>query len=212
MPNPNFDYEAKLIKSGISRICGIDEVGRGPLAGPVVACAVSIDRALILDDEAELFGGIKDSKKMSAAQRERWFKFLTSEKSIKWGIGIISEKVIDKINILEATKLAMTEAFKNLKIISDFLLIDGNFTLENISLNQKAVVRGDAKIISIAAASIIAKVTRDRMMLKYHEKYPEYRFDKHKGYGTKIHMSALKKYGPCAIHRFSFAPVAKCKS
>lgn len=212
MIKPNFAYEKKLIKSGLSRICGIDEVGRGPLAGPVVASAVWIDASLIMDDKAGLFGGINESKKLSASQRERWFAFLTNEKAIKYAIGIVSEKIIDEINILEATKLAMSEAFK--KLIRqladkqpDFILIDGNFTLENIDLNQKAIPQGDAKVISIAAASIIAKVTRDRIMEEYQKKYPVYGFAKHKGYGTKKHMEALKKNGICAIHRRSFAPV-----
>lgn len=207
MKSPTFDYEKALFKSGFSRICGIDEVGRGPLAGPVVACAVIISKKLILEDKVGLFNGVKDSKKLSASSREKWFNFLTRENEIKWGIGIISEKTIDKVNILEATKLAMNEALKKLNTSPDFLLIDGNFTLENIDLSQKAIPQGDAKVISIAAASIIAKVTRDRIMLEYHEKYPEYHFNKHKGYGTKIHIDALKKYGPCPLHRFSFAPV-----
>lgn len=207
MPSPNFDYEVKLIKSGFSRIVGVDEVGRGPLAGPVVASAVLIDAKLILEDKSGLFDGIKDSKKLSAKQRERWHKFLTHEKSIKWGVGIVSEKVIDEINILEATKLAMAEAIKKLALSPEFLLIDGNFTLESLDLSQKAIPKGDAKVISISAASIIAKVTRDRMMDEYHKKYPEYNFTKHKGYGTKKHIEMVKKHGVCPIHRKSFEPI-----
>lgn len=202
---PNFDYETKLLKSGFSRICGIDEVGRGPLAGPVVACALIISEAK--NFSAEKFKKIRDSKKLSAKQREKWHRVLTESTDVKFGIGIISEKIIDKINILEATKLAMLSALKKLAIKPDFLLIDGNFTLEQVDLSQKAVPRGDAKIISIAAASIIAKVTRDKMMLDYHKKYPNYFFDKHKGYGTKLHFETLKKHGPCPIHRKSFEPI-----
>lgn len=230
MPNPTFDYENKLFASGFSRICGIDEVGRGPLAGPVVACAVIIDSDLIKNPES---GGkwnkIRDSKKLSASQREKWHKILTECNKIKWGIGIVSEKIIDEINILEATKIAMMEALK--KLVRQpasplanrgepadamqgetYILIDGNFTLEKIDMNQKAVPQGDEKIISVAAASIIAKVTRDRMMSEYHAKYPEYDFAAHKGYGTKKHIAAIKKFGPCLIHRRSFEPIKSLKS
>lgn len=206
---PNFNYENKLIKSGFSRICGIDEVGRGPLAGPVVACALTINNSK--NFAAEKFKKLKDSKKLSAKQREKWHRALLENGCVKFGIGIVSEKIIDKINILEATKSAMQKALENLtcKLADkpDFLLIDGNFILEQIDLNQKAVLRGDEKIISIAAASIIAKVTRDKMMLKYHKKYPDYFFDKHKGYGTKLHFEMIKKHGPCPIHRRSFEPI-----
>lgn len=206
---PTFNYENKLTNFGFSNICGIDEVGRGPLAGPVVAAAVIISSKLI--NKSGGFEKIKDSKKLSAKQREKWHKFLTETEGVKWGIGIVSEKIIDKINILEATKLAMLEAIEKLAMRSagrpDFLLIDGNFTLEKLDLNQKAVPKGDTKIISVAAASIIAKITRDRMMLKYAEKYPEYHFEKHKGYGTALHCEMIKKYGPCAIHRRSFEPI-----
>ena len=148
----------------------------------------------------------RDSKKLSAAQRERWFEFLTMHPDIKWGVGMVSAKIIDQINILEATKLAMKRALENLKVDANYLLLDGNFLLDELSINQKAVVRGDAKIWSCAAASIIAKVTRDRLMIKYHQKYPAYGFDKHKGYGTAQHFAAIKQHGPCAIHRLSFAP------
>lgn len=209
MPFPTFDYENKLLKSGFSRICGIDEVGRGPLAGPVVACALIVNNSK--NFSAEKFKKIRDSKKLSAKQREKWHKVLTENADVKFGIGIVSEKIIDKINILEATKLAMIKALENLafrlKNKPDFLLIDGNFILEQIDLSQKAVPRGDEKIISIAAASIIAKVTRDKIMLEYHKKYPNYFFDKHKGYGTKLHFETLKKHGPCPIHRKSFEPI-----
>lgn len=205
MPLPNFNYENRLIKSGYGKICGLDEVGRGPLAGPVVASAVIIDAKLITS--VDTFDKIKDSKKLSQRQREKWFKFLTGIPEIKYGIGIISERVIDKINVLEATKNAMQQALDKLGITPDFLLIDGNFTLEKIDLNQKAIPQGDAKVISIAAASIIAKVTRDRIMSKYGEIYPRYNFAKHKGYGTALHVEMIRKYGPCAIHRRSFEPI-----
>ncbi|MFH1048655.1 MAG: ribonuclease HII [Patescibacteria group bacterium] len=219
MAKPTFEYENKLVDSGFTNICGIDEVGRGPLAGPVVASAVIISAELFKDSSK--FKSINDSKKLSEKSREKWHDFLTKREKIKWGIGIVSEKIIDRINILEATKLAMMEAIKMLvrqpadmpasamfqRGEPDFLLIDGNFTLEIPDLSQKAIPRGDAKVISIAAASIIAKVTRDRMMRQYHEDYPEYGFDKHKGYGTAMHIEMIKKYGPCAIHRKSFEPI-----
>lgn len=152
---------------------------------------------------------IRDSKRLSQKQREQWYKLLVRHPNIKWGIGLVSEKIIDRINILAATKLAMKQALAELAkkgVVADYLLLDGNFLLEGLSLSQKAVVRGDAKIWSCAAASIIAKVTRDRMMVKYHQKYQQYGFDRHKGYGTRAHMAALKQHGPCAIHRKSFAP------
>lgn len=210
MAKPNFEYENKLTAAGFSKICGIDEVGRGPLAGPVVAAAIMISGELFKD--LSKFKGVNDSKKLSAKSREKWYEILAKHEKIKWGIGIISEKVIDKINILEAAKLAMAEAIKNLIRHSakqpDYLLIDGNFILDDFpNINQKSIIKGDAKSISIAAASIIAKVTRDRMMRRFHEDYPEYGFDKHKGYGTRLHCEMIRKYGPCPIHRRSFEPI-----
>lgn len=202
---PSFDYENKLVSSGFTRICGLDEVGRGPLAGPVVAAAVIINAGLFKD--LSKFKGVNDSKKMSAKSREKWYEILTECDHIKWAIGIVSEKIIDEINILEATKAAMMEAVRKIGLRPDFLLIDGNFTLEIPDLNQKAIPQGDAKIISISAASIIAKVTRDRMMQEFHKNYPEYGFDKHKGYGTALHCEMIKKFGPCLIHRRSFEPI-----
>lgn len=151
--------------------------------------------------------GLCDSKKLSTKQRERWYEILTNHPQVKWGIGLVSEKIIDKTNILEATKLAMRQAVKNLAIEPDYLLLDGKFILENLDISQKSFIRGDEKIISCAAASIIAKVTRDRLMQKYHKKFPQYGFDRHKGYGTKAHCEAIKKHGSCKIHRRSFHPV-----
>lgn len=209
MTKPTFEYENKLVSSNFQRICGVDEVGRGPLAGPVAAAAIIISAELFKDPSK--FKGINDSKKLSVKSREKWYEILTKCEKIKWGAGIVSEKIIDEINILEATKLAMAEALKKMvrrpADMPDFLLIDGNFTLDIPDLNQKAIPRGDAKVISIAAASIIAKVTRDRLMRQYHEDYPEYGFDKHKGYGTAVHIEMIRKYGPCPIHRRSFEPI-----
>lgn len=205
MAFPTLDEEKKLLSRGIKLIAGVDEVGRGPLAGPVVAAAVVFKN--FNNDIQDI--GIKDSKKLSLKQREKIFKILTDHPDINYTIGIISESAIDKINILQASLAAMKKAVSQLKVQPEFLLIDGQFTLEDMVISQKAVVSGDEKVFSIAAASVIAKVTRDRMMLEYGLKYPLYGFDKHKGYGTKTHLEALKKYGPCEIHRKSFGPVKK---
>jgi ribonuclease HII len=204
---PNFSEEKKLWENGCKYVAGLDEAGRGPLAGPVVAAAVCVDKNAKI-----IFRELNDSKKLSEKQREYFYKILTNHPQIKWGVGIVSEKVIDKINILEATKLAMEKSIK--KLNPDSLLLDGNFTLrfpqgKNSIVRQKSVIAGDQKVMSIAMASIIAKVTRDRIMEKMHKKYPQYGFDKHKGYGTKAHFANLEKFGPCKIHRKSFWPVSK---
>ncbi|HRY52496.1 MAG TPA: ribonuclease HII [Candidatus Portnoybacteria bacterium] len=208
---PNLNYETKLWQQGYNFVVGLDEVGRGPLAGPVCAAAVALNRKIEVQ-KIKQNQNIKDSKKFSAKQREEWYQILTTHADIKWGVGLVSEKIIDQINILEATKLAMKRALEELEKkggAAEYLLLDGNFLLEDVSLSQKAVIRGDAKIWSCAAASIIAKVTRDRLMQKYHQQYPQYGFDKHKGYGTREHLKALKGCGVCAIHRQSFAPCKK---
>jgi len=225
MKYPNFNEEKKLWKKGCRFVIGLDEAGRGPLAGPVVAAAVVFNNLKFKNPNSKTIlkskFKIKDSKKMTPTAREEVYKILISHKDVKWGTGIVSEKVIDKINILEATKLAMKKAFSNLikkvyrqisryRVEYDdgcFLIIDGNFRL-NINLPQKSIIKGDQKVFSIAAASIIAKVTRDRLMQKYHKKYPQYGFDRHKGYGTKAHFASLEKFGPCKIHRKTFYPVS----
>ena len=212
---PTFELEKKFWTQGRRFIVGLDEVGRGPLAGPVVAAAGCIDWKNFgkKGQGPSFFGGINDSKKLTQKRREGWYSLLTKDPDIKWALGIVSEKIIDEINILEAAKLAMKKALQKLSVNPDFLILDGNFILEDISINQKSVIGGDGKVISVAAASIIAKVSRDRMMEKYHKKFPAYGFDEHKGYGTKKHLLALKTHGPCPIHRFSFGPVKKngCK-
>jgi ribonuclease HII len=206
MKYPNFKEEKKLWKKGYNFVAGLDEAGRGPLAGPVTAAAVIFNFQFTISNKflIEQFSKIKDSKKMTNKQREAAYEFLTNHKDIKWGVGIVSEKIIDKINILEATKLAMKKSFE--KLNPDFLLLDGNFKIDS-KISQKSIIKGDQKVFSISAASIIAKVTRDRIMQKYHKKYPEYNFLKHKGYGTKAHFASLQKFGPCKIHRKSFYPV-----
>jgi len=206
MRYPNFEEEKLLWQKGFQQVVGLDEAGRGALAGPVVAAAVLIKKP-ILGLKPEL-KGINDSKKLSKKKREKFYQKINNHKQIKWGVGVVSEKIIDEINILEATKLAMKRALKNLRIKNkglkiDYLLLDGNFTLNSI-MRQKAVVHGDQKVISISAASVIAKVTRDKIMEKMHEKYPQYGFHKHKGYPTKLHRDILKKIGASPIHRKSF--------
>ena len=203
---PDFKEEKKLYKKGYQVVVGIDEVGRGPLAGPVIACAITVSEFLIFNFK---FLNIRDSKQLTPKQREEIYELLKKNPNVKWGIGRVSEKTIDKINILQATKLAMKKAFLNLdknikrSVFNVFLLIDGNFGI-NLEVNQRSVIKGDQKVFSIAAASIVAKVYRDRLMIKYHLKYPEYGFDKHKGYGTEKHRNAIKKSGLCPIHRKTF--------
>ncbi len=200
MKFPNFNEEKKLWRKGFLRVAGLDEVGRGPLAGPVVAGAVIIDPNFKLKDLK-----INDSKLLSEKRREELYAILTNHPEIEWGISVVSEKIIDKINILEATKLAMKKALEKVGR-PDFLLIDGNFKIDS-GAGQKSIVKGDQRVFSIAAASIIAKVYRDRLMEKMHKTYPGYGFNLHKGYGTALHLASLKKIGPCKIHRKTFAPI-----
>ena len=207
-------------KGGYKRVACLDEAGRGPLAGPVVAAAVTINLKLKTKKEKRqlktknlLLKITKDSKKLIPRKREEIYKILINCSWIKWGIGIISPKIIDRVNILEATKLAMEKAIQKLKtkkekLKIDYLILDGKIKL-NLKIPQKAIVKADEKVFSCSAASIIAKVTRDRIMIRYHKKYPKYRFDLHKGYPTKLHLKMLKKYGPCKIHRKSFQPLRK---
>lgn len=210
MPSVNFSEEKKLWKRGVGFVAGLDEAGRGPLAGPVVAAAVVLKRNTSprgANGEALLFKTIKDSKQLSEKQREFFYEKLTTHPHITWAVGIVSEKVIDKINILEASKRAMLEALRAANIKADFLLIDGNFKI-NSKIPQRAIIKGDSKVFSICAAGIIAKVTRDRLMQKMHKKYPQYGFDKHKGYGTALHIKNIEKFGACRIHRKTFYPVS----
>jgi len=187
-------FEKPLYDMGIKYVVGIDEVGRGPLAGPVVTCALVLKHDVLIE-------GVNDSKKVSEKNREKLFDIII-ENCISYGIGMANEKVIDEINILNATKEAMKEAVSNLKVIPEHLLIDAVDL--GVNIPTTSLIKGDAFSISIAAASIIAKVTRDRMMVAYDEIYPEYGFAKNKGYGTAEHIKALKEYGPCPIHRNTF--------
>ncbi len=208
--------EKRLKKRGCKIIVGLDEVGRGALSGSVTAAAVSVQKFSIFN--SQFSKELKDSKKLSPRKREKIFRILRNLSGVEWGIGRVSEKIIDKINVFQATKLAMKRAIDNLisknkkqNVKIDFLLIDGNFSI-NSDISQKSIVKGDEKVFLIKLASIIAKVSRDKSMLRYHKQYPKYRFDKHKGYGTRLHFKMLRKYGPCKIHRKSFSPMKNyCK-
>lgn len=191
------EYENNLYKEGVTLIAGVDEVGRGPLIGPVVACACILPVNFYHKD-------IKDSKKLSEKKREEMYKVI-KENAISIGLGIVSEKVIDEVNIYEATKIAMKEAIKNLNITPEHVLIDA-MKLE-LNIPSTSIIKGDAKSESIAAASIIAKVTRDHMLDEMDKEYPMYDLKNNKGYGTKKHLDALQTYGPCKYHRVSYSPV-----
>ena len=193
--NNMLEIENRLYEKGYKYKCGVDEAGRGPLCGPVVAAAVILKK----DDKIE---GVNDSKKLSEKKREKLYDEII-KKAIAVGVGVSDVEVIEDINILNATKKAMCEAISNLKIKPEYVLIDGNQPID-ISIPFDTVVKGDLKSESIAAASIIAKVTRDRLLREYDKQYPEYGFAKHKGYGTKAHIEAIKKYGLTPIHRPSF--------
>lgn len=195
------EYENELYSKGIELIAGIDEVGRGPLVGPVVAAAVILPNGFYMEE-------IKDSKKLTERQRDKLYPIIM-ENAISVGIGVVSEKIIDKINILEATKMAMKEAINNLKVKPDYLLIDA--VKLNIDIPYTAIIKGDGKSESIAAASIIAKVYRDRLMYELDKLHPEYDFANNKGYGTKKHIEAIKKYGVLKEHRMTFKPVSDLK-
>ncbi len=188
-------FEHLCEEQGYTLICGIDEAGRGPLAGPVVAGAV------ILPKDCEILG-LNDSKKLSEKRREELYDEVM-EKAVSVGVGVVGSRRIDVINILQADYEAMCEAIGKLSVMPQVLLNDA-VTIPQVLIEQKSIIHGDAKSVSIAAASIIAKVTRDRMMAEYDTLFPEYGFARHKGYGTADHYAALKKYGPCTIHRMSF--------
>lgn len=189
------EYENAALNSGFEVVCGIDEAGRGPLAGPVYAAAVILPKGHIVE-------GVNDSKKISEKKRDLLFDKIMDE-CVCYSIGIASEQEIDEINILQATFLAMRRAVAGLEIKPDIALIDGN-KKPGLDIAEQTIVKGDSKSANIAAASIIAKVSRDRYMLEMAEKYPEYQFEKHKGYGTKLHYEMLEKYGISPIHRKTF--------
>ncbi len=190
-----WELENEIYDSGVELICGVDEAGRGPLAGPVCAAAVILPRGIDIE-------GLNDSKKLTEKKRDKLFDTICSE-AVSYGIAFAGVDEIERINILNAAMLAMNRAIDKLSVKPALALIDGNRD-SAIRMSSRCVVKGDAKCADIAAASILAKVSRDRYMLKMAEKYPEYHFEKHKGYGTKLHYEALREYGPCEIHRPSF--------
>lgn len=199
-------FERQLWDQGFARLAGVDEAGRGPLAGPVVAAALVFDRAFL---EAEQFGrlqGVTDSKALTESQREEFYLLLSAHCPVSIGVGMAEVAEIDSINILRATHLAMARALQALSPPADFALVDG-LPVSGLPCPSRAIVKGDARSLSIAAASIVAKVTRDRIMQQLDREYPHYGFARHKGYGTRTHMEALLEYGPSPVHRRSFRPV-----
>lgn len=191
-----WNFEHELIEQGYELICGVDEAGRGPLAGPVCAAAVILPTDLEIE-------GLNDSKKLTEKKRDALYDIII-EKALAYGIAMVSEKVIDEINILQATFLAMKGAVEAMELTPDYVLIDGNREPDLGQLPVKTIVKGDSRSANIAAASILAKVTRDRYMMEMDREYPQYGFAVHKGYGTKKHYEALTEHGHCPIHRLSF--------
>lgn len=189
-------FEKEVYEEGYTYIAGMDEAGRGPLAGPVVAASVILPKDCLIE-------GVNDSKKVSEKKREKLYDDIT-QNAIAWGVGIVDNQVIDEINILEATRKAMHEAICQLKVKPDYILIDAEKKVDTNGIPYMPIIKGDALSISIAAASIVAKVTRDRMMREYDQMFPVYGFEKHKGYGTKAHIDAIRENGLCMIHRKTF--------
>jgi ribonuclease HII len=201
-----FQFEREHHARGLTRLAGVDEAGRGPLAGPVVAAAVVLPAEWVEAGLPESLRRLDDSKKLTEKIREQLFEAIHAETKIHFGIGIIDALVIDEINILQATHRAMNAALAQLSPPAAHALVDG-LPVPTLATPQTAIIKGDAKSHSIAAASILAKVTRDRLMREHDARWPEYNFAKHKGYGTAVHLAALEQHGPCPIHRRSFAPV-----
>jgi ribonuclease HII len=199
-PRDLYQIENAVREKGYLNIVGLDEAGRGPLAGPVVAAGVSLPQGMKITN-------LNDSKKVSAVNREKLYNILLNIPKIKIGLAIVSPEDIDRINILKATHLAMKQAIENMGIIPDIILVDGR-PVPGLPVKSLNIIKGDAKCACIAAASIIAKVSRDRMMVEFDSQFPGYGFKNHKGYGTKEHLESLNRLGPCSIHRKSFSPVA----
>lgn len=201
-----FAYERELLARKMQFIAGVDEAGRGPLAGPVVAAAVAFPASWIAQGLPEPLQGLNDSKQLSERQREHYFELIQATERLSYSVAIVDASTIDRINILQATHHAMNEALAKLSCQAEHVLVDG-LKVPSLRWPQTPIVKGDSLSYSIAAASILAKVTRDRLMLEYDREFPEYGFAGHKGYGTKQHLAAIEKHGPCAIHRRSFAPI-----
>lgn len=203
---PRLAFERECHGRGRVRVAGVDEAGRGPLAGPVVAAAVVLPRQWIAQGLPESLSGLNDSKQVPAGRRERFYRVLTESEDVAWSVVAVEAEEIDRLNILRATHAAMVRALEGLPVAPDHVLVDG-LAVGAIRVEQTAIVHGDARSYSIAAASILAKVTRDRQMMVYHQRWPEYGFDGHKGYPTAAHLAVLKRLGPSPIHRRSFGPV-----
>ncbi|GJL53428.1 MAG: hypothetical protein NPIRA02_05600 [Nitrospirales bacterium] len=200
---PDHFFEDTAHSCGYQRVAGLDEAGRGPLAGPVIAAAIILPRRFQLT-------GLNDSKVLSESQREHLFSDLT-HRARAWAVGLATEEEIDHVNILQATRLALFRAVNALPITPDYLLSDA-VNVPHVSIPQRAIIKGDCLSLTIAAASVIAKVTRDRIMNEYHDRYPQYQFHIHKGYPTPQHLQLLTQYGPCQGHRQSFRPVRECQA
>jgi len=202
----SFEFERALWRKNVARVAGVDEAGRGPLAGPVVAAAAILPSRWAETGLPAELAGLNDSKQLSETQREKYFQFITGCGEIEFGIAEIDAAVIDEINILQATHRAMNDALAKLNPLPPHALVDGR-PVKTLRVPQTAIVKGDARSYSIAAASVLAKVTRDRLMLKFSAQFPEYSFAEHKGYGTAKHLAAIAQFGACPIHRKSFAPL-----
>ena len=202
----SFEFERTLWQKGVARVAGVDEAGRGPLAGPVVAAAAILPPRWAQTGLPAGLAGLNDSKQLTEQQRERFFAFLTVCGEIEFAIAEADAAVIDEINILQATHRAMNDALAKLNPQPQHALVDGR-PVKTMRIAQTALVKGDARSYSIAAASVLAKVTRDRMMLEFDRQFPGYGFAEHKGYGTPQHLAAIARLGPCLIHRKSFAPM-----
>jgi len=200
------EFEHALWQENLTHIAGVDEAGRGPLAGPVVAAAVVLPQRWLEAGLDERLHDLNDSKQLTEAQRENFFSVLTTHPEIHHAIAVVNEAIIDRINILQATHRAMNEALAQLQPPPEHVLVDGR-PVKTMRFPQTALVKGDARSYSIAAASVLAKVTRDRLMLEFDRQYPGYGFAEHKGYGTPQHLAAIARLGPCPIHRRSFAPL-----
>ena len=205
-PIDRFEFERVLWTQGVARVAGVDEAGRGPLAGPVVAAAAILPSKWAESGLPRELEGLNDSKQLTATQREKFFAFITSCGEIEFGIAEVDAALIDEINILQATHRAMNDALAKLRPAPEHALVDGR-PVTTMRVPQTAIVKGDARSYSIAAASVLAKVTRDRLMLEFHAQFPEYGFAEHKGYGTAKHLAAIAKHGACPIHRKTFAPL-----
>jgi len=199
-------YERQYWEKGYERLAGVDEAGRGPLAGPVLAAAVVFDRSYAESEEKGTLAGLTDSKKLSATRREFFFELLNTSSYVEIGVGIADIAEIDDLNILRATHVAMARAIHELPALPDYALVDG-LSVEGLPCTSTAIVGGDSRSLSIAAGSVVAKVLRDRRMRELDVQYPQYGFARHKGYGSKAHVRALFEHGPCPVHRRTFRPV-----